>query len=341
MITICRRIADGAAVTAAVTAAEIVLDKRKRLMHYTFVKYICKKRLSKNMNDIKLMVKIATLYYEEGRTQAYIAEELGITRLRVIEYLKRAKTEGIVRIEIINPEEDFLSLEETVSQKYGLKKVIVTSSNGDDSAMLLSRLGKAAASYLNDTIGFNDVLGIGWGLTVLETSKQLKDYGNKSIVSVPLIGGGNETHIQYDVNDLTKKFANAFGGESFSLFAPAIVDSKAIHDAIVSDSKISQIYDFWDRLNVVLIGIGMMTKEFPTAFRTNFMAQPINFKDRGIVGDILSRFYDIDGNSIMLEMHERMIGIDFAAMKKADTVVGVASAASGDHRGGQYDTNCQ
>ena len=40
--------------------------------------------------------------------------------------------------------------------------------------------------------------------------------------------------------------------------------------------------------------------------------------------DILSRFYDIDGNSIMLEMHERMIGIDFAAIKKADTVVGVA-----------------
>jgi DNA-binding transcriptional regulator LsrR (DeoR family) len=126
------------------------------------------------------------------------------------------------------------------------------------------------------------------------------------------------------VNDLTKKYAAAFGGESFSLFSPAIVDSKPIHDAIVSDSKIIQIYDFWNRLNIALIGIGMMTKEFPTAFQTNFASQPINFKDRGIVGDILSRFYDIDGNSIMLEMHERMIGIDFTTLKKAETVIGVA-----------------
>jgi DNA-binding transcriptional regulator LsrR (DeoR family) len=278
----------------------------------------------KKNNDINLMVKIAQLYYKDGMTQAGIAEELGMTRLRVIEFLKRAKSEGIVRIEIINPEEDFLSLEDSIAQKYGLKKVLIVSSNSDDSAHVLGNLGKAAASYLNEVVSYNDVLGIGWGMSVYETAKQLKNYDKKSIITVPLIGGGNETHIQYDVNDLTKKFAAALGGESFSLFAPALVDSKVIHDAIVSDSKINQIYDFWNNLDIAIIGIGMMTKEFPTAFQTNYSTQPINFQERGIVGDILSRFYDIDGNSIFLEMHERMIGIDFATLKKAGTVIGVA-----------------
>jgi deoxyribonucleoside regulator len=296
------------------------------------------------MSDISLLVRTARLYYEDGKTQEKIAKDLGITRLRVIELLKKAKTEGIVRIEIINPEEDFRSLEDTVSQKYGLKKVIVASSNGDDAAMLLSRLGKAAASYLNDIIGFNDVLGVGWGLAVLETSKYLKDYGNKSIVTVPLIGGGNETQIQYDVNGLTKKFASAFGGKAFSLFAPAIVDSKVIRDTIISDSKINQIFGFWEKLNVVLIGIGMMTNQFPSVFNNTFMAQPINFKGKGIVGDILSRFYDIDGGNIEFEMHERMIGIDFVTLKNADMVIGVAgglakyNAILGAIRGGIINT---
>jgi len=276
------------------------------------------------MTDTTLMVKTARLYYENSKTQAEIAKELDITRLKVIDLLKRAKAEGIVRIEIINPEEDFHALEDTIAQKFHLKKVIVASSNGEDSAMLLNRLGKAAASYLNDILGIGDVLGIGWGLSVLEVSKCLKDYGQKSIVSVPLIGGGNETQMQYDVNDLTKKFATAFGGEAFSLFAPAMVDSKIIRDAIISDSQISRIYDFWNRMNVALIGIGTMTKEFPSVFSNNFLAHPIDFRGLGISGDILSRFYDINGGNIDLEMHERMIGIDFPTLKQAGTVIGVA-----------------
>ena len=296
------------------------------------------------MGDIDLMVNVARLYYEDGKTQANIAKELGITRLSVIDLLKRARAEGIVRIEIVNPLEDFLPLEESVAKKHGLKRVIVVPSNGDDSAKLPSRLGKRAASYLDEIIECNDILGIGWGMTILETSLQLKDYGRKSIIAVPLIGGGNETHIQYDVNDITKKFATAFGGESFSLFAPAIVDNKGIHDAIVSDSKISQIIDFWKRMNIALIGIGVMTTEFPSVFNANFAAQPINFKNLGIVGDILSRFYDIDGSNITLEMHERMVGIDFETMKKANTVIGVAggmekyNAILGAIRGGVINT---
>ncbi|MCL2164061.1 MAG: sugar-binding transcriptional regulator [Oscillospiraceae bacterium] len=275
-------------------------------------------------SDVLLLVKIAKMYYEEGKTQASIAEELGLTRLRVIGFLKRAKSEGIVRIKIVDPLSDFMELEESVSKKYGLKKVVVTLSSDDDAGVTLSHIGRAASLYLYDVVGFNDVLGIGWGMTILETSKYLKRNGGRSITAVPLIGGGNETHIQYDVNGLTKKFADSFGGESFSLFAPAIVDSKIIRDTIISDSRINQIYDFWNKLNVVLIGIGMMTKEFPSVFHNNYIAQPINFRGLGIAGDILTRFYNADGKNIELEMHERMIGIDLDTIKKADTVIGVA-----------------
>lgn len=276
------------------------------------------------MVDVALMVNVARLYYEESRTQVSIAKELGITRLSVIELLKTARAEGIVRIEIVNPKEDFSLLEEIVAQKYRLKKVIIVPGKGNDTVQLPNHLARSAVSYLAETIEINDIVGIGWGLTVMEITKQLKEYGRRSIVVVPLIGGGNERQAQYDVNSLTKRFASAFGGESYSLFAPAVVDSKVIRDVIVTDSKIRQVTDFWKRMNVALIGIGVMTKEFPTAFNENLTANPIDFKEKGIVGDVLSRFYGIEGNDIPLELHERMIGIDFSTLRKTETVIGVA-----------------
>ena len=276
------------------------------------------------MSEIALMVKVARLYYEEGKTQADIAKELGITRLSVIELLKQAKSEGIVRFEIVNPQEDFLLLEKALEKKYKLKKVIIASGVGENHAMLLSRLGKSASAYLDNIVKFNDVLGIGWGVHVMETSKHLKHTQNRSITAVPLIGGGNEIHIQYDVNYLTKKFANAFGGESFSLFAPAIVDSKFIRDAIISDSRIIQVIDFWNRLNIVLIGIGVETKETPSTLDFRQTPQLAGLRATGIVGDILSRFYDISGNSVYLEIYDRMICIEPDIMKKAEFVIGVA-----------------
>jgi DNA-binding transcriptional regulator LsrR (DeoR family) len=283
-----------------------------------------KNRLNNSMVTVELLVKIARLYYEEGKTQEKIAEELGLNRFIIIQLLKRVKSEGIVRIEIVDPTKDFLSLEHTLTHKYGLKKVIVVPGNKDDSSMLLGNLGKNAASYLNEIVKSNDILGIGWGLSVLETTNRLKDHGNRAVTVVPLIGGGNESSSKYEVNELAKKISMAFGGNYCSLYIPALVDSKEIRDAVVSDSTISRIFDYWKRLNVILIGIGAMSSVYPDAFRSHLATHPIDFKSKDIVGDILSRFYNIKGENISLEMHDRMVGIDFKTMKKVDTVIGVA-----------------
>ena len=277
-----------------------------------------------SMVDVDLLVKIARLYYEDGKTQEIIAKELGLNRFIILQLLKKVRSEGIVRIEIVDPTKDFLSLEFTLTQKYGLKRVIVVPGYKDDSSMLLGNLGKTAASYLNETVKRNDTLGIGWGLSVLETANRLKDYGNRAVTVVPLIGGGSEALGKYEVNEIAKKFSTAFGGDYCSLYTPALVDSKEIREAIVSDSKIRRIFDYWERLNVILIGIGAMSSVFPDVFRNHLETNPIDFKSQGIVGDILSRFYNINGENISIEMHDRMIGIDFKTMKKVDTVIGVA-----------------
>ena len=276
------------------------------------------------MNDTDLLLLISKMYYEEGITQEKIAGELGVTRLRIIELIKRAKAEGIVRFNIVNPKADYMHLRRQLIEKYGLQEVIIVPSIPDHATMQRRSLGKAASAYLNENLESRDVLGIGWGLSVLETADCLQDYEKRSITVVPLIGGGSETFPQYEVNTLVRRFSQVFGGDCYPLYTLALADSKNIRDVIVSDSKINRVISFWNRLNTVLIGIGAMTVRFPDLFDKHLEVEPIDFASRNIVGDILCRFYDMQGREVRLDLSDRMIGADFENLKKAGRVIGVA-----------------
>ena len=83
-----------------------------------------------NSDDIRLIVKIAQLYYEQDMTQAQIARELGIYRTTISRLLKRGRDQGIVTIAINYDYNGNLWLEQQVKQKFGLKDVVVVSGNG-------------------------------------------------------------------------------------------------------------------------------------------------------------------------------------------------------------------
>ena len=65
-----------------------------------------------NSDDIRLIVKIAQLYYEQEMTQAQIAHELGIYRTTISRLLKRGRDLGVVTIAINYDYNDSLWLEE-------------------------------------------------------------------------------------------------------------------------------------------------------------------------------------------------------------------------------------
>ncbi len=78
-----------------------------------------------------LLTKIARLYYEEGYTQQEIANRLAISRPQISKLLKKARKQGIVKIEIIDKEEDFGVLEIKLSKKFSLNEVIIAPSLND------------------------------------------------------------------------------------------------------------------------------------------------------------------------------------------------------------------
>ena len=98
-----------------------------------------------NSDDIRLIVKIAQLYYEQDMTQAQIARELGIYRTTISRLLKRGREQGIVTIAINYDYNENLWLEQQLKQKFALQEVVVAASDAlqeEDQLNLIGQRGR-------------------------------------------------------------------------------------------------------------------------------------------------------------------------------------------------------
>ena len=62
-------------------------------------------------DEQRLLVKIATLYYLEGRKQSDIAQLLSLSQSFISRAITRCQKEGVVKISVVQPSNIFLNLE--------------------------------------------------------------------------------------------------------------------------------------------------------------------------------------------------------------------------------------
>ena len=113
-----------------------------------------------NSDDIRLIVKIAQLYYEQDMTQAQIARELGIYRTTISRLLKRGREQGIVTIAINYDYNENLWLEQQLKQKFGLKEAVVVSCDSEQEDEQLTMMGVHGAQLLERLLEPGEIIGV-------------------------------------------------------------------------------------------------------------------------------------------------------------------------------------
>lgn len=183
-----------------------------------------------NSDDIRLIVKIAQLYYEQDMTQAQIARELGIYRTTISRLLKRGRDQGIVTIAINYDYNENLWLEQQVKQKFSLKDVVVVSGNDEDEDTQLAMMGLHGAQLLDRLLEPGDIVGFSWGRAVSALVENLPQAGqSRQLICVPIIGGpSGKLESRYHVNTLTYSAAAKLKGESHLADFPALLDNPLI-----------------------------------------------------------------------------------------------------------------
>jgi transcriptional regulator with XRE-family HTH domain len=120
------------------------------------------------LDEKRLLVKAARLYYEQHMTQAEISERLRLSRQRVQRILSQAREEGIVNIAIRPIMGIFHELEKALEKHFALAEALVVEASGPDNQNTIAReVGGGAAEYLMRLIRPNDKIVISWGNSLL------------------------------------------------------------------------------------------------------------------------------------------------------------------------------
>jgi DNA-binding transcriptional regulator LsrR (DeoR family) len=275
------------------------------------------------MADRDTMIKVCKLYYLEDKTQSEIASIIGISRPQVSKLLARAKSVGIVRVEIDSGSlENLEDISMKIKERFDLKNVIVADT--ESGADIIPSIAVSAAKFLSGYVGDGRLIGISWGRTLFETVERIVFNGAYSNTTfIPLIGGVGQLRHEYQMNSIVEKIANSFHSNRYYLFAPAFIENANTLNMILEDSSIRFMSEMWKRLDLAIVGIGepiSLSNAFKNIYDKKFLA---NLMKHAAVGDIAARFFDTDGHPCV-SGNENILGISLEQLKEVPEVIGIA-----------------
>ena len=259
----------------------------------------------------KLAINVAKLYYRSDFSQQKIAQELGVSRPSISRLLQYAKDKGYVNIQIVDPVEDMSIMEQRLKDKLHLKDVKIASSTINDEEEIKKYISIAAAQYLDGIIKDGDIIGVGWGTTLYNMSQALISRSIKGSQVVQLEGGLSNSEWNNYSREILENFANNFNTVAQYLPLPVIFDNKQVD----KDRYIKRILELGRHANIALFSVGTVR---PNAlfFRLGYTdIQEQEKIQRTSVGDICSRFFDVEGRVCNRDLDERTVGITLSELR--------------------------
>jgi DNA-binding transcriptional regulator LsrR (DeoR family) len=279
------------------------------------------------IDELRLMTKVARMYYGMRLKQTQIAEQLDISQATISRLLKRALDEQIVRINISLPTGIHSDLESELEKVYGLKEAIVVDGVLDDD-QILKDIGAAAAYYLEQTIKPYEIIGLSsWSKTLMAMVEAMNPLGHQDGTQVvQILGGVGSPTVERHAVHLIRRLAVLVQGEPYFLGAPGVVGSAEMKQLYEQDHFVAGVLEKFSKITLGLVGIGSVAPSDMLASSGNtFSSQELDeLRQLGAVGDVCLRYFDVDGNPIQSTLNERVIGMDLEQLRKIKRCVGVA-----------------
>ena len=280
-------------------------------------------------DERRLLARVAQMYYAEDLRQAEIAGRLSVSQATVSRLVRRARDEGVVHITVNAPLGTFAELEARLESRFGLAEAVVADCDEDRDEQLLSRIGEAAATYLETTLQPGEVIGISsWSeslLRMVDNVHPLRRPGAELVVQI--LGGMGNPAVQRHATNLTSQLARLTGARAMPLAAQGVVGSLEARQVLASDPYVQDTMRQFGRLTMALVGVGAvepskMLADSGNVFTSGELAE---LRQLGAVGDVCLNFFDGDGRPVHSPFQDRVIGITLDELRAARRVVAVAA----------------
>ncbi|NDJ75746.1 MAG: sugar-binding transcriptional regulator [Chloroflexi bacterium] len=284
-----------------------------------------------HLEELRLMARVAHLYYNQGLSQSEIAKRLDLSQTTISRLHKRAIAEKIIRITVSMPPGVYVELEEALRQKYNIKDVIIADSQSQRLDDLQRAIGAAAAYYIETTLGKDEVVGISsWSSTLLAMVDAMHPVNSKiNAQIVQILGGIGNSEAEKHAARLGHRLAELLHGTAVFLSAPGIVGSADAKRVLLEDPYVAQTVAMFDQVTLALVGIGALEpSELLASSGNTFSSDETQvLRECGAIGDICQRFFDADGQPVDTPLNDRVIGMPLAQLKNIRRTVAVAGGA--------------
>jgi DNA-binding transcriptional regulator LsrR (DeoR family) len=124
------------------------------------------------------------------------------------------------------------------------------------------------------------------------------------------------------------RLAETCGGTARHLFTPAVVDTPDAREVLVNDGYIAETLQLAAQCNLGIIAIGSSGPTCPILQMANCNSKTVaDLHARGAVGEIIGRFYDLEGKAIRYDLDDRLVGLDLERIRSLPFVVAVTGGA--------------
>jgi DNA-binding transcriptional regulator LsrR (DeoR family) len=287
-----------------------------------------------DLDQDRLLVKAARLYYESNMTQAVIADRMRLSRQKVQRLLDLAKEKGVVRI-VIEPlmgiHDD---LEKALEERFGLREAVVVETSAYDQESTVAReVGVGAAEYLLRVLRPKDRIVISWGGALLGMVNALRRHPHRDMRGIEVIQGlgavvdpSRDTHS----TELARRLAHFLGGQAVPLPAPGVAGSRQARNAFLHDPPVARVLEEARSADLAFVGIGAPRQDSILIREGSIVSWPEleALKKKGAAGDINLRYFDREGRAIASDLDDRVVGLTLDDFRRIPHVVGVAGGAA-------------
>jgi DNA-binding transcriptional regulator LsrR (DeoR family) len=258
------------------------------------------------------MHSAAKLHYVDGLPQIEVARIMQVSTATVSRLIARARQEGIVRIQVVDPDEAS-GIGEVLRARLDLGAVRVLQGSG-----LAALSAQVSALLVDAALAPEAVVVLGWGRTVQAVLRGgLPKIPGATVV--PATGGLHEAATHFQINEFVRAAAEQMQGRPVFLHAP-LVASAELRSVFASDPDASRVIDLWSSADAAILGIGGVepSAALPTVEAPGEPAGPV-------VGDVVRNYFDASGGEVRWRGQEALIAIGRSQLERIALSIGVAA----------------
>ncbi|MFD1066023.1 sugar-binding transcriptional regulator [Oceanobacillus locisalsi] len=271
--------------------------------------------------DLRLLSKIAYMYYNDNMSQHGIAQEINVSRSKISRLLVEAREQGIVQINVSIPVTRCFDLEQQLEEAFGISEAIVAPVYSTKEENILNSLGQAGADYLLNHVREGMTVGFSMGETLKKLTSYLGDEQQIDCEVVPIMGG-NWPKMGYglDANTISQRVAEKLGAKCFPLYAPAIVSNEDLKESILSDLTVQNVFQKSLETDITFISVGV---ESSSQAHIHLLTddEKKQSKEANVIGEVAFWFFDSEGRIPDIDIHNRVIGPSIEQISQHSKIV--------------------